>query len=137
MTIEIKKRWTGEVICTGKTVAEAVKAYLADLSQANLSHADLYQADLSQANLYQADLSWRSHDLLSEILKRSAGDDDDIAKLKVAGLLLVCREKCWQEFLDMRDPLLGWALDELAGWVQDDDGAPECVRERIKAEAPA
>jgi hypothetical protein len=47
-------------------------------------------------------------------------------------LLVICREKCWKDFLSLRDPLTDWALDTLAEWVQDDDGAPKEVRERVK-----
>jgi hypothetical protein len=60
-------------------------------------------------------------------LKRAAGDDID--KLKVAGLIMMCRDKCWKDFLAMRDPLTGWAMDVLAEWVQDGDGAPDELRE--------
>jgi hypothetical protein len=108
--------------------------YGANLSGADLYVADLRGADLRGANLYGADLSgakiaWQSHDLLAEILKCAAGDD--IAKLKVAGLILIQREWCWREFLAMRDrePLAGWALDVLAEWVQDGDEAPNVLRE--------
>ena len=102
----------------------------AELSYADLSYADLGYADLGYANLRSAELryakiAWSSHDLLSEILRRAAGDD--IAKLKAAGLILMCREKCWKSFLEMRDPLAGWAIGVLAERVQENDGAPEAV----------
>ena len=181
--VEIKNRWTDEVICSGESLIECVKANLANLSDAylhganlrdanlhganlhganlrgaNLSGANLSDANLSGANLSGANLSganlgganlsganlgganlggakvaWQSHDLLAELLRRAAGND--IAKLKVAGLLLVCRDKCWKDFLGIasRDPLGGWALDALAEWVQDDDGAPPEIRERATA----
>jgi hypothetical protein len=104
---------------------------VADLSGAALSGADLTEVDLRGANLrganlLRAEIAWQSHDLIAEILKRSSGDDT--AKLKVAGFILICREKCWSEFLDIRDPLAGWAIGVLADWVQDGDGAPYCVR---------
>jgi len=116
MPIEIKNRFTGKVICTGETVRDAALANLADLRGADLRGAKL---------------AWQSHDLLSELLRRAAGDD--IEKLKVAGLLLVCREKYWKEFVAMRDsePLFDWAIEELAKWVQPDDGAPEILRELV------
>ena len=172
--VQVKNRFTGEVICSGETIAKAVESYAdlryanlgyanlryanlssaklssadlssADLSFANLSYANLSYADLrfanlgyanlryanlSSANLSYADLrsakiSWSSHDLISEILKRSAGDD--IAKLKVAGLILVCREKCWSEFLSICDPLSEWAIDVLRGWIVDGDDHPKCL----------
>ena len=63
--IEIKNRWTGDIIFTStkKTFKEAVveaanEANLceADLRGANLSEANLSRADLSRANLYRANL---------------------------------------------------------------------------------
>jgi len=144
--IEIKKRWTGETICSGETL-EAVKSFPdlrwadlrlydlrlydlrgadlrgADLRLSDLRGVDLRGADLHGADLHGAKLAWQSHDLLAEILKRAAGDD--IAKLKVAGVILLCREKCWRELLAIRDPLTGWAIGVLREWVQDGDDAPK------------
>jgi hypothetical protein len=56
-------------------------------------------------------LSWESHDLLAEILRRAAGLD--LAKRKIAGLVLVSRDWCWEEFgqLLADDP-------EGAAWVR-------------------
>ena len=157
MTVEIKHRVSGKVVCTGDTIIETVEANLADLGGANLrgadlGGADLRGADLGDANLGGADLrdanlgdanlggaylggadlggakiAWSSHDLISEILRRSSGED--AAKLKVAGLVLLCREKCWAEFIDMRDPLAGWALGVLRKWIVDGDDHPECLDE--------
>ena len=194
--IEIKNRWNGDVICSGKSLLDVVKANLAnlswaDLSGANLSRADLSGADLSWANLSGADLSgvslsmanlsgvnlsgadlswadlsganlsranlsranlsgvslsmanlsgvnlsradlsgarvaWRSHDMIAEILRRAAGDD--IAKLKVAGFILIMQDKCWREFIAIRDPLTGWARSVLEGWIQEGDDLPDIAR---------
>ena len=57
--IEIKNRWTGEVIYSSNktTYKEAVEDGKADLSGAYLSGADLRGADLSGANLRGAYLS--------------------------------------------------------------------------------
>ncbi len=161
MSVEIKNWRTGEVICEGATVREAVLDNLDKLSYANLSrtdlsdadfshtdlsyvdlsdadfshtdfshtdlsHADLSYTDLFHTNLSHTKLSWYSHDLLAEILRRAAGTDP--AKLKLSGLVLVSREKCWEEFFAMDDPLQDWAIGELAKWVQPGDGAPECIR---------
>lgn len=130
--VEIRNRYTGEVICTGETITTAVTANLKHLNDANLRGADLRGATLRGANLTKIKLAYKSHDLLAEILRRSAGDD--IAKLKVAGLILISRGKCWREFLAMAEcePLADWALDELAKWVQPDDGAPEILRKRAE-----
>jgi hypothetical protein len=106
----------------------------ANLSEANLSRANLSEANLSEANLSRANLddemilSWTSHDLVSEILKRASGEDID--KIKVAGLILVSRTKCWADFIAMGDPLTDWALDVLAPYAKDGDGAPDVIRER-------
>jgi hypothetical protein len=116
--------------------------YSANLYSANLCSADLCSANLRSANLcladlYSANLAWQSHDLLAEILRRAAGDE--IEKLKVAGAILLMRDKCWQEFskLAQRDPLGDWALDTLAEWVQPDDGAPDIIRQRHAAKLVA
>ena len=61
MTIEIRRRVTGEVVYTwpGDTLHGAHLSR-ADLSGANLSRADLSRADLSGANLRGANLRWAS-----------------------------------------------------------------------------
>ena len=62
-TIEIKNRYTDEVIYeseTAKTVKEAVEEAVekeVSLSKADLSEADLSEANLTRANLSEADLS--------------------------------------------------------------------------------
>ena len=59
--LEIKNRFTGNVIFTStkttwkEAVEEAVEN-CADLSEANLHYADLCDADLREANLYEANL---------------------------------------------------------------------------------
>ena len=64
--IEIKNRWTGNIIFTStkKTFKEAVEEAAgganlsgADLREANLSEADLSRANLCETNLHGADLS--------------------------------------------------------------------------------
>ena len=97
----------------------------AHLCDANLRGADLCGADLRHADLCGAKLAWQSHDLLSEILKRSAGDN--IAKLKVAGLLLVMREKCWSDFFNLHDPMTSWAVGVLRKSIVDGDMHPEIL----------
>ena len=61
-TIQIKNRYTEEVIfeCEAKTIKEAVEEAVnskANLSEANLWEANLSKANLSEANLWEADLS--------------------------------------------------------------------------------
>lgn len=105
-------------------------AYLTrvNLTGANLTEADLYRAYLYRANLTGATLTFRSRELLSEILRQAAADD--IEKLKLAGLVLMQRHWCWQHFLVLNDPLRGWALDELARWHVEGDNAPGFIVER-------
>ena len=64
MNIEIKNRFTGDIIVAGEydSVRRAVTKHKADLCGANLcgadlSDANLYDANLRGANLYDADLS--------------------------------------------------------------------------------
>ena len=103
------------------------RAYLsgANLGGANLRGANLRGANLSGANLSGAKLNWTSHDLIAEIILRSAGDD--IEKRKIAGLILISRDWCWKQFLAVNDPLTAWALGVLHDEYSDGD-APEAVR---------
>jgi uncharacterized protein YjbI with pentapeptide repeats len=117
----------------------------ADLSSANLRYANLYGADLCGADLGRADLdganlrgarfSWQSHDLLAEVLRRAA--DLDIPKRQIAGLILVSRDMCWSNFLDLDLPseLRAWALSTLAGYVVDGDESPG-VLQAFRAVSP-
>ena len=162
MPIEIKNRFTGEVLFSGEYdgLREAIQIAVrdgakltcadltgADLTGAKLAGADLTRADLTRADLTRADLTrakldgakltcaklnFQSHDLLAEILRRAAGDNTE--KLKIAGYILICRDKCWKDFAELadHDPLGNWALDELAQWVQDDDDAPEMLKDRAR-----
>ena len=62
VNIEIKNRWTGDIIYSSEktTMKEAVEESVkseADLFEANLSKANLFEANLSKANLSKADLS--------------------------------------------------------------------------------
>ena len=140
---QIKDRYVGKVLfeCEAVKVKEALVNAVdsgadlsgADLSGAYLSGADLSDADLSDADLRDADLSgakisWSSHWMIAELLRRVAGDD--IAKLKVAGLVSIQREWCWDDFAAKckADPLWPWAIEELAKWVQDGDNAPELLK---------
>lgn len=100
----------------------------ADLCDANLGYANLCYADLRNANLRNADLfgatiNWQSHDLIAELLRRAAGED--VERRKVAGLILVSRDWCWDRFLGMADPQREWALGVLREYVRECDGAPE------------
>ena len=113
------------------------RAYLrgADLSRAYLSRAYLRSADLRGANLSGALLNWQSHDLIAEILRCAA--DSDFEKRKIAGLVLISRDWCWNDFLRLHnEPLFSWAIDTLAAWVRPDDGAPEILHKQIVGASP-
>ena len=105
----------------------------ADLREADLHGADLHEADLRGADLHGADLEkgktkidWESHNLVAEILRRAAGDD--IEKLKIAGLVLLCRDWCWNQFSKIDDPLKQWAFDVLHPWVIGGENAPDVLK---------
>ena len=90
--------------------------YGANLYGANLRDADLYGANLYGANLRGSDLSftkinWDSHDLIAEILRREA--EEDIEKLRVPGLIMMLRNKCWDYFLKLEHPQKKWAIEVL------------------------
>jgi hypothetical protein len=98
----------------------------ADLRGAKLMDAKLDGANLIGAKLEGATLNWQSHDLIAEILRRAAGDDAE--KRKIAGLILVSRDWCWEEFLSLNDPMTEWALKELSVWAEGDTNTPEIFR---------
>jgi len=133
-TIEIKSRWGGAVLASKDlpTLRDALEAAVRDgayLGGAYLGGADLRGAYLGGAYLRDLVINWNSHDLIAEILRRAAGED--VAKRKIAGLILVSRDWCWDNFLELRrDPLFGWALDALAACVRDEDNAPDVLRKR-------
>lgn len=115
----------------------------ADLREANLYRASLYGASLYEANLREANLdganldgitvNWNSHQLISAILVRAAETD---SQYEFAAVVRVRFDVCWSTddyanpgWLEKYDgdPRLEWALRELAKWVKEGDGAPECV----------
>lgn len=126
----------------------------ADLRRADLCAADLRRADLRAANLHGADfhganlrgayLSWRSHELMAELISQEAGND--LGLLSFAGLVVIQKRDnwCWGQFLALREhaifgPLLQRSLEILSAYVREGDGSPECVRsiaasQRQKAE---
>lgn len=104
--------------------AEALNLTEADLSDADLSDADLSDADLTRADLSDADLTGAdliganligadlrganlagalnismSHDICAEIIRQGA--DGDIRIESFAGLILLHREWCWKDFIDL------------------------------------
>jgi hypothetical protein len=120
--MQIKNWLTGDVICEGPTAKEAVE--LAVKSGISLNHAILDGASLS----------WTSHDLIAEVLRRAAGDD--VAKRMIAGLILVSRDWCWEQFMAVETVENTWANHELARWIKDGDEHPRCLDEyRVDNEA--
>ena len=116
MPIEIRHRWSGELI---KTVD------VDDLRGADLTGAYLRGADLTGADLTGAYLNWDSHDLISEIWRQLAGTD--LEKRMVAGLPLVSRDWCWRQFIKIQHPLRKWAIESLRPWAELDGANPPRV----------
>jgi hypothetical protein len=85
MNIEIKSRFTGEIIYAGKhqNIRTAVQKAKADLSGADLSGANLYGANLSRANLSGADLS--GADLYGANLSRANLSGADLSGANLSG----------------------------------------------------
>jgi hypothetical protein len=110
----------------GSAVFRFANLSVVDFRGADLTGAHFDFADLRTARLDGARCAWTSRDVVSELLRRAAGDD--IGKLKVAGLALVQRHWCWREFFALGDPLSHWAMETLAAYVRPDDGAPESLR---------
>jgi hypothetical protein len=103
----------------------------ANLTGANLTRANLTGANLTGANLTRAKINWQSHALLSEILWRAASGEQD--KEMLAAWIGRKRDYCWNKFVAIDHPHKEWALRELAKWAQEDDGAPEHVRQYAEA----
>jgi hypothetical protein len=108
----------------------------ANLSSADLSRANLSSANLSSANLYRAKFNFQSHTLIAEVLRRAAGED--VEKRKVAGLILVSPDWCWDQFTAncSGDPLFGWALEVLRGYITEDDGHPAMLDKPVAGGVP-
>ena len=99
----------------------------ANLEGANLRGAYLRGADLEGANLEGANLNWQSHWLLGTILFGAA--QQSTARRKVAGLVALSVDWCWNRFLLLDDPESEWALGVLAEHLVEGDGAPPALRD--------
>jgi uncharacterized protein YjbI with pentapeptide repeats len=90
------------------------------LAGADLMGADLHHAYLEDAVLGGARLPVQSHDTIAEILRRAAGTD--IARLSFAGLVLIRRSWCWDDYAAARNAelfapeIMAWAAEALAPW---------------------
>ena len=115
LTLDIHQKWINEEIGGAR----------ANLSGANLSWADLSGANLSGANLSGAKINWNSHQLISEILLRAAGDCPK--KRMIAGLVRISTDWCWDKITKIKHPEKKWAVNELKKWVKGRDSAPEIL----------
>ena len=108
----------------------------ADLGDAYLGGADLRGADLSDADLGGARPGWRSHALISELLRREAGDDLD--KRSLAGLVAISVDWCFDEWIPLiaTHPLASWAVETLRPWYREGDEPARHLR-RIFGGPPA
>ena len=101
----------------------------ADLRGADLRGADLMGANLMGAYLRGANINWTRHELVAEILRQAAGDN--IEKLQLAGLILVCKNKCWEEFMQIEQvmKLKDWWLEVFKPFFEEH---PENIPHQVK-----
>jgi uncharacterized protein YjbI with pentapeptide repeats len=116
----------------------------ADLRRADLREADLSRADLCGTSLVGADLrgtiltgarlddticDWRWSAIPAELLRQQQGPSADGSRLVVA---MAFHDDpgpwSWLKLLGGYGLLADWALRILAGWVRDDDNAPDLLR---------
>ena len=95
-----------------------------DLSNAILNGASLNGADLRGASLKGITLNWQSHDLLSEILLRKAGQSMEYRSM--AGVIKVSPDWCWGHFDKVfSEDQKVWAKSVLSPLIKDGDDVPE------------
>jgi len=82
----------------------------ADLQGADLWGANLQGANLWSVNLWNAKINWQSHDLVFEILRKSAKEP---IEFMVAGFVIAKREWCWKDFHNTDFPGKLWAISIL------------------------
>lgn len=105
----------------------------ADLRGANLWCANLWGANLRGANLWGANINWTRHELVAEILRQAAWDD--VERLQVAGLILVCKDKCWEDFMQIEQiiKLKDWWLEVFRPYFEaHPDNVPSQVKQIIE-----
>ena len=122
-----------EVIKNHEKWLDGEEGERADLRDANLWGADLWDADLRHANLWDADLRWSSHNLISEILRQSAGDSRP--KREIAGLISVSPDWCWDDFRrqakNIRPYLMRWAARSLLETAGNPENAPDLIKSQV------
>jgi len=94
----------------------------ANLRCANLEHANLWGANLGEKPESAPAINWQSHDLVADLLRRWAGDEQK--KREVAGLVLVSRDWCWKRFLKLKHPFKNLAIEHLKQFVKPGDNWP-------------
>jgi hypothetical protein len=72
-------------------------------------------------------LNWQSHWLIARIVMNHAGKS--IARRKIAGMIALSTDWCWDEFLAIEDDEKSWVLSILARYVVDGDKAPKVLRD--------
>ena len=102
----------------------------ADLRDADLRGADLQGTDLRDADLTNIKINWMSHDLITEILRQNA--KNDIIKRQIAGLILVSKDWCWEDFLKIDIPEKEWALEILRQYETDKNKIPVYLDFQVK-----
>ncbi|TXH43922.1 MAG: hypothetical protein E6Q97_33500 [Desulfurellales bacterium] len=130
--LQIQRCYDRKVLYSGEAESMLELVLRAHKEKAVLSGAVLRGAVLSGA-----EINWTSHDLVSEILRREAGDS--ISRQMFAGFIVLRRDLCWDSFLSIHDDAFAahkeWALTSLRKWVREGDNAPTVLRNTPLAES--
>jgi hypothetical protein len=108
----------------------------ANLVGANLDGASLLRDKLVGANLDGAHLAWNDHTLRAAILFRAAGED--VNRRKIAGLVLVSRDWCWEQFGELMDadPIAAeWVRSVLIPLDTQKSPAPAVVMAKVEVKS--
>jgi uncharacterized protein YjbI with pentapeptide repeats len=110
-------------------------AYLrgADLRGAYLGVAYLGGAYLRGADLRGAVIAWQSHDLIAHLLFTKAGSNTN--RRSLAGLILISKDWCWDQFMKLEHPEREWAIGVLKALRPE--GMPDQLRVATVIPAPA
>ena len=101
----------------------------AKLQGTYLRGANLVGANLEGANLEGANINWTQHELVAEILRQAAGND--VEKLQLAGLILICKDKCWEDFMQIEQVMKfkDWCLEVFKPFFE---AHPENIPHQVK-----
>ena len=91
--------------------------------------ANLEGAILWGANLEGANINWTQHEIVAEILRQAAGND--VEKLQLAGLILICKDKCWEDFMQIEQVMKfkDWCLEVFKPFFEEH---PENIPHQVK-----